>query len=370
MIAQRLVSELMPVSVLVAGDGADTLAAALTEAGAMAEILVGSQGQSGCDLAILLGAPDPDAVPDLHTLIASLSEASDRLLFAPLPLRGAAPADAPPTLPALTRWFEMFADFGYQPVVGFDAGFVAAGAFLVDRASTAAESDLAAFADRLQDIAGPSPSDPGLEPPDPALEAEISHLHAERAAQLVQFDALTAEAAAIREALQAEQTRNAGWDGLRAWVNFVVTDPARDTEAALRRDLPRLNALRGPDLVPIVPAVPGAASRPGFFARLFGRRAKPSPSGALLEGTAIVHASKYFDPAWYIASTPDLCEGERIDPVFHYVFVGAPNGADPGPWFDSAAYLKAHPEAGDCPLLHAIRTAAPEANEAYVQKAL
>jgi len=74
----------------------------------------------------------------------------------------------------------------------------------------------------------------------------------------------------------------------------------------------------------------------------------------------------YFDPAWYIASTPELCTGECLDPVFHYVLVGALRRADPGPWFDTQAYLAAHPAAADSglsPLGHALRSGAPEVQQ-------
>jgi hypothetical protein len=359
-IAHRLVNELMLVSVLVAGEGAEAFAQALDGAGAAAEVLAGGPAQGGADLAILLAAHNAAADDAAQQLVGTLSQASERLLFVPLPPAG---ADAPGTassLPELTRWFEIFAELGYQPVVDFDAGFVAQGAFLVDRAATAAESELAAFADRLQNPPAPAMAEPAPAP-GLAVQAELASLRDRLADQEARAAELAAQAAHAEAALHEAQASNAGWDGLRAWVNASVRDPARDTERALLRDLPRLKTLRGSDAPPIDLAPPAPAPAQGFFARLFGRPGKPGAPGMelrVLQETALVRASCYFDPAWYIASTPELCTGETIDPVFHYVFVGALRGADPGPWFDSAAYVAAHPEAaetGQCALLHALR---------------
>ncbi len=354
--AGRLVNELMLVSVLVAGTGAEVFAAALAEAGAAAEALSVRDPEAGYDLAVLLGAPDPDTAPEMQGLVQSLTQASERLLL--VPLSAAGDGDAP-ALAGLTRWFEIFAELGYQPVVDFDAGFVAAGAFLVDRGATAAESELAAFADRLQNT--PATTPPASQPtPDRALQAELDTLR-NRLPQLEsQLDHLAYEAA------QAE-ARNAGWDGLRGWVNAAVRDPARDTLAALHHDLPILKILRGPEAPPIALTPPKRQPARGWLSRLFKPSATaPGPTPVELEESALVRASRYFDPAWYIASTPELCTGESLDPVFHYVFVGALRRADPGPWFDTQAYLAAHPAAADSglsPLGHALRSGAPEVQQ-------
>jgi len=351
LIAHRLVNELMLVSVLVAGEGGQAFAEALGAAGAAAEVYAGGAPHGGDDLAILLAGQDASADGATRELVETLSQASERLLFVPLP---DAEGHGIAALPELTLWFEMFAELGYQPVVDFDAGFVAQGAFLVDRAATAAESELAAFADRLQNPPAPAVAEPVAQA-SAISQAEVSALRDQLAAQAEQAEA----------ALQEAQASNAGWDGLRAWVNAAVRDPARDTELALLRDLPRLQTLRGADAPPIDLQPPSPAPERGFFARWFGRPPKPGVPLRLLEETALVRASSYFDPAWYIASTPELCAGETIDPVFHYVCVGAVRGADPGPWFDTAAYLADHPEAaaiGQSALAHALRAGTlPEA---------
>jgi hypothetical protein len=352
LIAHRLVNDLMLVSVLVAGEGAEAFAEALASAGAAAEVYVGGAPHGGDDLAILLAGQDASTDGATRELVDTLSQASERLLFVPLP---SPDADGPggAALPELTLWFEVFAELGYQPVVDFDAGFVAQGAFLVDRAATAAESELAAFADRLQNPPAPAMAEPVAQP-NAASQAEVSALRD-------QLAELAAHAQQAEAALHEAQSSNAGWDGLRAWVNATVRDPARDTEGALLRDLPRLQTLRGADAPPIALLPPAPPPERGFFARIFGRPVKLGAPGVplrVLEETALVRASVHFDPAWYIASAAELCAGETIDPVFHYVLVGALRGADPGPWFDTATYLADHPEAagtGQCALAHALR---------------
>ncbi len=374
MIASRLVNELMLVSVLVAGEGAPSLAAELESEGAAAETFSGGQAPEGFDLAILLAEAGSAADPSTRQVVDALSHASERLLFAPLPLGAAAPSDDP-ALPQLSEWFEVFAEFGYQPVVEFDASFVSPGAFLVDRAAVAAESELAAFADRLQRAAPVQP------PPEPAVapaaagqenglrarlaeaEAALAQAQETLAARRAEIDGLLAEAArlagqhdAVRRSLQAREEADAGWDGLRRWARALIADPSRDTPQALARDLPRLNAWRSPAAPVILPQMQGL--------RLWGVRLpllRRTHAPAILADTALVRASRLFDAAWYVAATPELADGASVDPVFHYVLVGALRGADPGPWFDTAAYLAEHPEVagtGLCPLVHAIRTEA------------
>ncbi len=74
----------------------------------------------------------------------------------------------------------------------------------------------------------------------------------------------------------------------------------------------------------------------------------------MLADAALVRSSALFDAGWYIASHPALAETGG-DPVLHYVAKGAAAGADPGPYFDSAAYRAAHPACFGAPLAHAIR---------------
>lgn len=368
MIADRLVNELMLVSVLVAGERAAAFAEKLEAAGAVAEILGHGPPPDGFDLTILFAAPGAVGDADMSARVAALSGASNRLLFAPLPLRDDPGATGSPTAAALNDWFELFAEHGYQPVVDFDADFVAAGAFLVDREATAAESELAAFADRLQSPAAAQPLQPA--PQDDSVgKAEFEALRAEIASLQAQITSLRDAAGMAAHQPEAPAAQESGWEALLPWVSGIVADTARNTAESLRHDLPRLLELRGaaappPGLSEMLLVEPTAPRR-SWLARLFrpAASAPPPPDPAILADIALVRASKLFDAAWYIATTPELLAGEPLDPVCHYVLVGSLRGADPGPWFNTASYLEAHPQAaedGACPLVHALRSGEAE----------
>ena len=374
-LADRLVTELMLVSVLVAGEGADALAADLAEAGAAADVLAGGQPAEGYDLAILLAPAGAAGTAATRRQMEALSGASGRLLYAPPPLGGGEAADgqAGPALPELPQWFELFAELGYQPVVEFDARFVSAGAFLVDRAATAGEAELTAFTDRLQLGADAAAAQReavadaersvrtelqaargALAAAEAALAAlrEAATLHEEELAVAATRAARLAEALQEREAALRElEGRNTGWDGLRSWVRLEAAAAVRNSLAVLQRDLPALNDLRAPDLPAVT--LPGAPAR-SLLDRL-RRRPAGVPPMELLENAALIRASPLFDAAWYVAANPGVFEGAALDPVFHYLLVGGPRGSDPGPWFDSAAYLQSHPGFAGVPLLAAIR---------------
>jgi len=315
--ATRLLAELMPVSIVVAGPGAEGFAAMLEEAGAAALVLEAAAAGDVFDLAVLLADVGSLDEPPTRARIAALSGLSERLLFVP-----EAAGDAP-ELAALTDWFEPLAELGYQPVVDFDAGFLARGAFLVDRSATAAESDLASFADRV--AGGGGAAAPAPAPADTTEKAAPDHAES----------AMRGELAALRAALAAAEAQNAGWDGLRNWVaRRALAEPA--TLAALR-------AAR---------AGMGVAARRGWF-----RQRPTSEERALLAEAALLRACPLFDPAWYIASVPEVAES-GADPLLHFLLTGGPAGRDPGPWFETAAYVQANPDAAAerIPLLHAIRT--------------
>jgi hypothetical protein len=70
-----------------------------------------------------------------------------------------------------------------------------------------------------------------------------------------------------------------------------------------------------------------------------------------------VRRSGLFDAAWYLGTYPDVA-ATGLDPVRHYLRIGATEGRDPGPRFSSRDYLEQNPDvarAGINPLLHYIR---------------
>jgi hypothetical protein len=345
--AARVVADLMPVAIVVAdaggGAAAGAFADALGQAGAGAEIYAPG-GAGGFDLAVLLADPDPGRHQGVGGLIEGLAAISDRLLFVP----SAAAADG--GAPDLNGWFELFAEQGYQPVVEYDAGFLGQGAFLVDRNATAAETELSAFADRLsmggalaastQRVAALE-AELGTAGDREAVKAALAARQAELAACHARAAAFLARAEAAEAALDDMRVQLDGWQSvakaLGAWVHHVCGAPGRDTLAGLR-------------------AVSGLAPKPRFLARFRPwRRAEPTAAERLLlADAALVRASGLFDAGWYIASHPALA-GSGADPVLHYVAAGAASGADPGPYFDTAAYRAAHPDCAGAPLAHAIR---------------
>jgi hypothetical protein len=272
--AARVVADLMPIAIVVAGDGA-AFADALRQAGADAEIMAPDTA-GGFDLAVLLAAPDPAREPGVARLVERLAVISDRLLFVPT---GA--AESPPSLDA---WFELFAEQGYQPVVEYDAGFLARGAFLVDRNATAAESELAAFADRLSMGGALAASTERVA----VLEAELGTA-GDRAAMKAELAARVAELAVALGRESAWQVRAAGAEAELA--------QARADAAGWERAATLLGQW--------VRAV-CAAKRPR--ARWWRRDRE----------AAALRAKGDFDPAWYIASHPDLA-ASGDDPIMHYL---------------------------------------------------
>ncbi len=336
--ASRLLAELMPVSVVVAGPDAQAFASALELAGAAAVTLERAAASDLFDLAVLLADVESLDGPHTRQMIQALSALSERLLFVPADSGNDAAGEGP-ALSALTAWFEPLAELGYQPVVDFDAQFVARGAFLVDRAATAAEGDLAQFADRVSGGAASEPAAPPRPAADPAeserREAEASANAAEIAGLRRQLASHEAAEASLRHALAAAEAQNAGWDGLRTWVARHVLSEAKGL-AALRAACAELG----------VPA----------RRRLFSRKRATKEERGLLQEAALLRACALFDPAWYIASSPELARS-GADPLLHFLLVGGPAGRDPGPWFETAAYVQANPKAAEerIPLLHAIR---------------
>lgn len=324
-LAQRLVSELMPIAVVVDGPDAALWARALEEAGATAETFDAAQGGS-FDLAVLA----TDRRPAEQTArVAAIASVSERLLLLPEP---GAESDT-------EAWFELLADHGYQPVVDYDAAYLGPGAFLVDRNATAAETDLDGFAERM---APPKPPPPPEPPPELlALRTEVGRLNAALAAAAARAEAWQARAEAAEADAAAMQEQVNAWSGLRAWV----------TARCAIGELNELAALR---------AATRTGGRASLLARLFGRADRPAPEeAAVLADLAVLRASPLFDAAWYVATNPSVAE-RGLDPVLHYRLFGAAAGADPGPWFDTQAYVERYPEARANPLLHAIRTGAAD----------
>lgn len=65
----------------------------------------------------------------------------------------------------------------------------------------------------------------------------------------------------------------------------------------------------------------------------------PAPSPERAEAVAMIRDSGLFDESWYLATYPDAA-GSGLDPVEHYLTVGAPKGYNPHPLFDTGFYAR------------------------------
>ncbi|MBY5935552.1 glycosyltransferase [Tateyamaria omphalii] len=93
-------------------------------------------------------------------------------------------------------------------------------------------------------------------------------------------------------------------------------------------------------------------------------RTKPVPltPATTPEDIDVIRGSDLFDPVWYLTEYPDVAL-LKIDPVQHYLWLGARLGRNPSPSFDGMSYLAANTdvaEAGVNPLLHYLRSGKAE----------
>ncbi|WP_296623025.1 sulfotransferase family protein [Rhizorhabdus sp.] len=69
------------------------------------------------------------------------------------------------------------------------------------------------------------------------------------------------------------------------------------------------------------------------------RPSLPAPDPALADSVALIRESGLFDGDWYLATYADAAEA-GMDPIEHYLTVGAPQGHKPNPLFDTAFYAR------------------------------
>lgn len=65
----------------------------------------------------------------------------------------------------------------------------------------------------------------------------------------------------------------------------------------------------------------------------------PAPTPPRAEAVAMVRGSGLFDEPWYLATYPDAADA-GLDPVEHYLTIGAPRGYDPNPLFYTGFYAR------------------------------
>ncbi|ABV95594.1 glycosyl transferase group 1 domain protein (plasmid) [Dinoroseobacter shibae DFL 12 = DSM 16493] len=79
-----------------------------------------------------------------------------------------------------------------------------------------------------------------------------------------------------------------------------------------------------------------------------------------------LEASGLFDPAWYLETYPDVAQ-LGMDPLEHFLWLGARLNRSPGPTFDAAAYRADYADVARAdynPVLHYIRYGRPEGRKA------
>lgn len=65
----------------------------------------------------------------------------------------------------------------------------------------------------------------------------------------------------------------------------------------------------------------------------------PAPTPAQAEAVAMIRDSGLFDSDWYMASYPDAASS-GLDPIEHYLTIGAVKGYNPNPLFDTGFYAR------------------------------
>jgi hypothetical protein len=77
----------------------------------------------------------------------------------------------------------------------------------------------------------------------------------------------------------------------------------------------------------------------------------------------LIESSSLFDRAWYLENCPEVAE---LDPILHYLQIGALKGRNPSPLFDNDWYLDQYPDVramGINPLVHYLRYGTREGRE-------
>ena len=69
------------------------------------------------------------------------------------------------------------------------------------------------------------------------------------------------------------------------------------------------------------------------------RQSMPGPTPPHAEAVAMIRDSGLFDDDWYLAAHPDAAES-GLDPIEHYLTIGAPRGYNPNPLFDTGFYAR------------------------------
>jgi hypothetical protein len=181
---------------------------------------------------------------------------------------------------------------------------------------------------RLAPLVGESAAAPDAAVVEAFLDPGLRHHRADTAALEVPLAGIVAAADAGLRALldgdddAARARLDRAYAALddKSWLtDDIVHDELRHRRAGPEAPPPELEAERVAAPDPAVAAPPPA----------------PDPSG----DAALIRNSGLFDAAWYVARYPDAAES-GLDPVDHYLQVGAAKGYLPNPLFDTGYYAR------------------------------
>ena len=138
--------------------------------------------------------------------------------------------------------------------------------------------------------------------------------------------------AAARDRLNAATAR---YDGDRHLLDDIIHDELRHR----RHDA--LQAPPPPEIVSPSPPEP----EPEAMTEAEPQPTPPTaasaapPESSLAYEIGLVNASGLFDTAWYLARYPEVAS-MAMDPIEHYLTIGAPAGYDPSPLFQTTYYAR------------------------------
>jgi hypothetical protein len=176
-----------------------------------------------------------------------------------------------------------------------------------------------------------APPSSGLEP---ALGAIMTEAH----------DAFLALADRDDDAARARINAVVGrWQGQPRLLDDIIHDELRHRrfeQLRLRDLMPDSDApatTEAPSPVPPEPVAEAAANPSAVEPE--EKRVEDAPATPLQEQIAMVRESGLFDAAWYCERYPEAA-GTGIDPIEHYLTVGAAQGHDPSPLFHTVYYAR------------------------------
>lgn len=174
---------------------------------------------------------------------------------------------------------------------------------------------------------GEMPEGETAEAIDNFLDPALRH-HGDAASNLEQ--PLGAIVEAVRHGLEAmldrdDEAARAALDAAYARLDAVpwLADDIIHDELRHRRT--------GAAEIPATPAEPHNVTPPP--------QSMPAPTPPHAEAVAMIRDSGLFDEAWYLASYPDAASS-GLDPIEHYLTIGAARGDNPHPLFDTGFYAR------------------------------